>query len=215
MAANPERGADAPATPSDFVYADPFAHGEDATKYRLVTLGARPDGDLRRQAGPRRRAGGADGSRPRGDARRVVPSAPEAPAAGRGDPGGPGGFAERPLHGDGAPRERRRLREVRAAVLPGHGHGDGRRVEGPAGLDGRGRRGVSLEGNLEDLHGGEPPLLADRRAHDVRRGQHRQTTSRRRSTSTRRPGATTGSSSSRRAAAPRTRPISSRRRRRS
>ncbi|HEY6066710.1 MAG TPA: fumarate hydratase, partial [Thermoanaerobaculia bacterium] len=32
-----EKPGEAPATPSDFAYSDPFAHGEDSTKYRLLT----------------------------------------------------------------------------------------------------------------------------------------------------------------------------------
>jgi fumarate hydratase class I len=39
MATTLEKGMEGPATPSDFVYSDPFAHGEDTTCYRLLTPG--------------------------------------------------------------------------------------------------------------------------------------------------------------------------------
>ena len=39
MATTLTRDADVPATPAEFVYSDPFAHGEDTTKYRLLTSG--------------------------------------------------------------------------------------------------------------------------------------------------------------------------------
>ena len=157
-----------------FAYSKPFQRGEDTTSYRLVSEEIRQEGQVRRQAGPRRGPERALAPRVRGDARRVVPPPAEAPAAGRRDPEGPRGLAERPLHGDDAAPQRGGLGEVRAAVLPGHGHGDGRGLEGPAGLDGSRRRRAHLERDLEDLHRGEPPLFADGRAHDVRGGQHRQ-----------------------------------------
>src|SRR5947209_6760217 len=39
MASTLEKDADAPATPAEFTYTDPFAHGEEGAKYRLLTSG--------------------------------------------------------------------------------------------------------------------------------------------------------------------------------
>src|SRR6266498_2935232 len=173
--ASPGKAAKIPDALEDgFVYTNPFGHGEDTTKYRLVSrkhirtgtfagtpvLVVEPEALvlLAREAMPRR----------------VVPPAPEASAAGGRDPGRPGSLAQRPVHGDDTPEECRRLVEVRAALLPGHGDRHGRGLEGAAGLDRRRRRGVPLQGDLEDLYRGEPPLLPDLGAGHVRRGQHRE-----------------------------------------
>ena len=188
-----------------FVYSKPFQRGEDTTSYRLVVEEVRQEGQVRRQAGPRRRPEGAHGPRARGDARRVVPPPAEAPAAGRGDPERPRGLAERPLHGDDAAAQRGGLGEVRAAVLPGHGHGDGRR----AGRASRSGREPTTPRSSRRESGRPTP----RRTSATRRRPRsrcttrstRATTCPRRSTSSRRRAWSTSCSSSRRAEARRTR----------
>ena len=139
MSANKQTADEAaPAKKDVFVYPNPFPKGHDDTKYRLV---AGPKGFVKKAKFAGKSMLVVD---PKAltvlahEAMRDVSFLlrPEAPAAGRVHPPGSRRLPERPVHGDDAPPQRRRLGEVRAAVLPGHGHGHRRRVEGPAGLTG-------------------------------------------------------------------------------
>ncbi len=103
----------------------------------------------------------------------LLPAAPRAQRAGRQDPARSGSLHERQGRRHGLPAQRRDLRPVRTADLPGHRHRHRRRQKGPAGLDRRQGRGVALQGGLQDLHRGEPALHPDRGPGHVRREEHR------------------------------------------
>ena len=139
---------------------------------------------VRRRGGAQGRAGGADAAGPGGAAGRLVPAAHGPPGEGGRHPEGPGVLPQRPGGGPGHAPQRRGVRQLRPALLPGHGDRHGHRQEGAAGLDRREGRGVPLPGNLRDLPGREPPLLPDRAARPCTRRRTRARTCRPRSTST-------------------------------
>ena len=152
-----------------------FPLGKDQTRYRKVEGSEKyvSVAVLRGQGDPHGRSRGADRPRQRGDARHLLPAARGTQRIRGQDPARPGGLAERQGRGGDVAAQCRDLRPVRASGLPGHRHRDHHRQEGPAGLD-RGRgRGGALEGGVQDLHRGEPALLADRGARHVPGGQHR------------------------------------------
>ena len=170
---------------SEFAYQDPFPVRTGLDAISPDHFGFRLDGDLRRAGDPQGRPRGTDGPGPRGIPRRLIPLSHGAPREGRRDPGRPRSLGQRSGRRDGAAAERRGGLRLPTADVPGYRHGHGRRQEGPARLDRRGKdeewlaRGIYETYQKENLRYSQT-VPAD----DVRGDQLRARTCRPRSTST-------------------------------
>ena len=157
----------------EFAYQDPFPLGPDPTRYRHLSSDfvstATFEGQEILKVAPEALAALAR------EAFRDVSFLyrERAPREGRRDPRRSRGLGQRPRGRPRPAQERRRGLGLPAADVPGHRHGHDRRQERPAGLDRRRGRGVALPGDLRDLPEGEPALLPDRPALDVRGDQLR------------------------------------------